>query len=426
MIYRKFKGDDISLLGFGFLRPPRNKNGEIDFGHLQNMVDYAISHGVNYFDTAYVYLGGKSESALGRVLEKHDRSKLFIATKQMMFKCLSINEIESIIQRQLIRLKTDYIDYYLFHMVTRASWDNFKKSRLYDILREKKQKGQIHGIGFSFHDTPEFLKDVLAEYDWDFAQIQLNYLDWSVQKAKEQYEIIKAKRIPIVVMEPVRGGALANLPGNCQAKLNEASSESASAASYAIRWAASFPEVLCVLSGMSDMAQVSDNIETIKKFKPINNEEQTAIDECIKAIMSTGDILCSGCGYCVAECPKNIDIPTMFSLYNSASNVAIKNKWLSFYGHISPGRKANNCTNCKKCMPHCPQLIDIPMQLEKINEKIKILKSSNLRPRAKSQEPRAKSQEPRAKSQEPRAKSQEPRAKSHSLYQKIRAWFSGS
>jgi len=379
---RQFKNTDeyISLLGFGFMRPPI-KNNEVDYNLLDKMVDYAISNGVNYFDTAYTYLGGKSEILLGKILKNYPRSKYNIATKMPMYKIKNVAEIEKVFLTQLNRLQTDYVDYYLFHAVNSSNWDNFKKSDMYNFLLTNKKEGKIKHIGFSFHDKPELLTEIVNEYDWDFAQIQLNYMDWTLQNAKEQYNILKDKSLPIIVMEPVRGGGLAVL---CQESLeifNDAN-PNVSAASWAIRYAASFPEVLCVLSGMSNMDHVVDNITTIKNFKPIDESEYAVIQKALNVYLKMGDIPCTGCQYCI-ECPKNIDIPTIFSIYNIylRKKEEILNNGrtpevdflISYNGHISKMRTANLCINCGFCVNHCPQHIDIPANLVKVTQKVKEL-----------------------------------------------------
>jgi hypothetical protein len=363
-------GDKISLLGFGFLRPPM-LDGAIDYEHLQNMVNYAIEYGVNYFDTAFAYLSGESEIALGRVLQKHDRAKVHIATKVSMYRPRNQQEMSSTFNIQLKRLNTGYIDYYLFHAVKRSNWYNFIQSGLYDFLCEKKEKGKIRHIGFSFHDTPDVLMGVVEKYDWDFAQIQLNYLDWKLQSAEEQYAILAKKNIPIIVMEPVRGGELARLPDSAKEKLAKISKGSgATDASYAIRWAASFSQVACVLSGMSSMEHVLDNVFTVKNFEPISSEEQLAIDEAVKIYISLGGISCTGCGYCVAECPKEIAIPQIFSLANDYTRTKdLKNFYIKSR-IISAGRRAGDCINCGNCVAFCPQNVDIPGEIEKIRSKL--------------------------------------------------------
>jgi len=383
---RQFKNTDeyVSLLGFGLLRPPL-KDGKINGTEWLRMTDYAIENGINYFDTNCAYQNGRGESLIGEIVRKHGRNKIIIATKMPMYKVKTSIEIEELFFTQLKRLATDYIDYYLFHAVKSSNWANFKKSGLYDFLLTKKKEGKIRHIGFSFHDKPELLTEIVNEYDWDFAQIQLNYMDWTLQNAKEQYNILKDKSLPIIVMEPVRGGTLAML---CQESLeifNDAN-PNVSTASWAIRYAASFPEVLCVLSGMSNMDQVVDNVTTFKNFKLIDESEYAVIQKALNVYLKMGDIPCTGCQYCI-ECPKNIDIPTIFSIYNiylhkNKGNLdngrTSESNFLFSYGIIPKTRTANLCVNCGLCINHCPQHIDIPANLMKVIQKVKELQGERV------------------------------------------------
>jgi len=367
--------DSVSLLGFGFLRIPTTGK-QVDYEKLQPMVDYAIRRGVNYFETAHIYMNGDSEIALGRTLSKHDRSKLVLSTKMHMShnQHRTREEIESIFNTQLKRLNIDYIDNYLFHWVRRTNWSNFKESRLYDFLCEKKSTGKIRHIGFSFHDTPELLKEVVAAYDWDFVQLQLNYLDWSVQKAEEQYRICADKGLPIVVMEPVRGGELARLPESVSEMLlghDNCEKSSLSQASYAIRWVASLPQVACLLSGMSTMDHVQDNVATFENFRPITEAEQSRIDEAVSVYISLGMIPCTCCGYCESSCPREINIPTILTYANDYSRTKDKKWFLERMTIMTQGRQPGDCIKCNRCLTECPQHIEIPEELEKIAKMMK-------------------------------------------------------
>jgi len=365
MVYRSINEDKVSLLGFGLLRPPK-VDSNIDHDELQRMVDYAIENGVNYFETAFMYNYGRSEVALGHVLKKHDRSKLYISTKLHMPNVRSKEEISEAIETQLKRLNTDYIDNYLLHNVNRFSWSYFKESGMYGFLCDLRKDGIVRNIGFSFHDSPGLLKEVTKEYKWDFAQLQINYLDWSVQRAQEQYEICTEDGLPVVVMEPVRGGELARLPESVSNKFDDLSTGiKKTSASYAIRWAASNPNVACVLSGMSTIEHVKDNVETFTNFTPITLSEQNVIDEVVKDYLSMGLIPCTACGYCVYECPKEIVIPYIFSCINEFTRTNdVKN--FTFKKNVGPEQtRAEACIKCGKCLPHCPQKIDIPTVLGK-------------------------------------------------------------
>ncbi|MCL2633259.1 MAG: aldo/keto reductase [Oscillospiraceae bacterium] len=377
MVYRKHNNNNLSLLGFGFLRLPllSGKPGvpvsgdEIDYEHLQTMVDYSIENGINFFDTSHVYTDGYSEIALGQALKKHDRSKVYISTKMTAGRNRTVDEMSAIFDAQLERLQTDYIDYYLFHNIRNQSWDSFKQSGLWDFLCKKKKEGQVRHIGFSFHGTTDLLREVVEEYDFELVMLQLNYLDWIMQSADEQYKICAEKNIPIAVMEPVRGGALAKWPDDINPPKNEMSP-----ASYAIRWVASLPKVVCVLSGMSNMEHVRDNVKTMQEFKPISDGEQEFIDDVVRKHLLMDNIPCTACGYCVPHCPKKIEISRVFPLYND--NIR-SSRWTSLWLISSEDRFNIDCIKCNQCLPHCPQNISIPGELEKMQASLNILQKEN-------------------------------------------------
>jgi predicted aldo/keto reductase-like oxidoreductase len=371
---RKYKDTNeyISLLGFGGLRLPLLKNNkyEIDKIKLEEMVDYALCHGVNYFDTAYSYHNGKSEIFLGEALSKYSRKSFNFATKMPLAAIYAESAVEHIFQDQLKKCKVDYFDFYLLHNINKTDWNVLDAYRIYEYLKAKQQQGFIRYLGFSFHDKPELLTETVNKYDWDFAQIQLNYMDWDLQNAKTQYQILKDRGIPIAVMEPVRGGTLSTLCDKSIEILKTANNE-VSVASWAIRYAASFPEVLTVLSGMSNMLQLQDNIRTMENFKPLDKEEYQVIEKSLSVYRQSATIPCSACRYCM-DCPAGVDIPSVLAIYNNyllhkdkGTNQADKD-FIFRYNILRDGKQAHHCIKCGKCSKHCPQHINIPNWMEVI------------------------------------------------------------
>ncbi|GHV74500.1 oxidoreductase [Spirochaetia bacterium] len=384
---RRYKDSNeyISLLGFGGLRLPLEDNKqEIDKIKLQEMVDYAMYHGVNYFDTAYYYHGGKSEIYIGDALSKYPRDSFNLATKMPLGKekggIESEDDVERIFQTQLKKCKVDYFDFYLIHNINKDSWKLARKYSVYDLLKEKQRQGLIRHLGFSFHDRPELLDEVVTTYNWDFVQIQLNYLDWEFQNAKGQYQILKDKCIPITVMEPVRGGMLAAL---CEKsiKLLKDANHDASAASWAIRYAASLPEVLTVLSGMTNIIQVKDNVQTMENFSPLNTDEYAVIERALTVYKKSVIIPCTACRYCI-DCPVRIDIPAVLSIYNDYYHLrkhkreAINN-FLFRYSVLGLDKQICHCIRCNQCAERCPQHINIPHWIEVVNKLYKITNQKN-------------------------------------------------
>ncbi|HOV70209.1 MAG TPA: aldo/keto reductase, partial [Clostridia bacterium] len=302
MVYRTMKntGLPVSLLGLGCMRLPRIDPGrdDIDYEKAQEIVDYAMANGINYFDTAHMYHGGGSEVFIGKAFEKYDRSTFCLATKMPVWMADAKKDVERIFNLQLERMKTDYIDFYLVHSVNKGNLARCKEFGVYEYLLKKKEEGIIKHLGFSFHDSPEVLEETCAAYDWDFAQLQLNYIDWVEQNAKLQYEILVKYGLPCIVMEPVRGGALAS-PCERANKLFLSARPDKSIASWAIRFAASLPNVLTVLSGMSNMEQIIDNVNTLNDFQPLTDDEQAIIEKAREEYRLRDAIPCTGCRYCM-------------------------------------------------------------------------------------------------------------------------------
>ncbi|MDR2908282.1 MAG: aldo/keto reductase [Oscillospiraceae bacterium] len=372
MIYRDFKktGKKISLLGLGCMRLPRVNadSTEIDVPAAAAMVERAFAAGINYFDTAHMYHGGTSQPVMGEILSRYPRESFHLATKMPPWPVESEEDVHRIFDEQLNMCRVDYFDFYLIHNINTETRKKAEKYRFYDILKEKQREGKIKRLGFSFHDRPKLLEEMVTRYDFDFVQMQLNYLDWELQDAKGQYEILADRGIPVVVMEPVRGGALAALPepaGEILKSANPAASE----ASWAIRFAASLPGVLTVLSGMSNMEQLNDNISTVSDFKPLESAERGVLARALEAYRKTATVPCTACGYCM-DCPFGVDIPKVFGIYNQyrrkGKNASIPLFLSEYSGILGEEKQAIHCTGCGRCLTFCPQGIKIPDELKKI------------------------------------------------------------
>ncbi|MCI8441681.1 MAG: 4Fe-4S dicluster domain-containing protein [Provencibacterium sp.] len=361
----KNTNEKISILGYGNMRLPRinPEKQDIDEQAAQALIDYAYAHGVNYYDTAYVYHEQKSESFVGRALSKYPRESYYIATKMPGWLVKSMDDVDRMFNEQLARLQTDYIDFYLCHSLSAGGYKIYEQVDIYGYLKKKKEEGAIRHLGFSFHDKPEVLEQILDKHEWDFVQIQLNYLDWELQDAKRQYEILAERGIPCIVMEPVRGGALARLCDESVSILKEAAPDK-SVASWAIRYAASLPNVLTVLSGMSTMEQVVDNVNTVTGFAPLSDAERETLSHALAAFRRNKLQPCTGCRYCM-DCPSGVDIPLMFSIYNSYRLNEHKAGFLKAYEEAG-SKQAKNCIQCGQCATHCPQSIEIPDRMQEI------------------------------------------------------------
>ncbi|MDR3331794.1 MAG: aldo/keto reductase [Synergistaceae bacterium] len=376
MEQRNFKsiGRPISLLGFGLMRLPLLSADakDIDGDAVNRMVDRAVEAGVNYFDTAWVYHEGRSETFAGEALSRHPREKYCLATKMPSWVLESAGDVERIFNEQLKKCRVEYFDFYLMHNLGAERYDLALKYNVYEFLRKKKEEGQIRHLGFSMHDAPEQLLRLVNAHEWDFAQIQLNYLDWETLKAKEMYDILSGRGIPIVIMEPVRGGVLASLTPSAEDILKDADAK-ASLASWAIRYAASLPGVMTVLSGMSNYEQLEDNIKTMSNFRPLSDDERSVLEKAAIAYRASGAIPCTSCRYCM-DCPSGVDIPRVFAVYNhyrvlmtGRPNFA-EMVFGTNYQALTDGERAHNCVSCGQCVEHCPQGIDIPGHLREITE----------------------------------------------------------
>ncbi|MDR3278893.1 MAG: aldo/keto reductase [Synergistaceae bacterium] len=373
---RLFKGigEEISTLGFGLMRLPLKSSSsrDIDFEMGRRMVDRAIEAGVNYFDTAWIYHEGASELFAGEAMSRHPRGSYHLATKMPVWELASRGDMERVFSEQLRKCRVDCFDFYLLHNIGGDTYDMALKYDVYEFLNKKKKEGYIRFLGFSVHDGPELLEKIANNWKWDFAQIQLNYIDWEALDARRQYEILESRGIPVVVMEPVRGGALANLGHEAEGILKRAD-PAASQASWAMRYAASLPGVITVLSGMSNPEQLEDNLKTMTNFRPLSDAERATLDEAAKIYRASGTIPCTACRYCM-DCPSGVDIPRVFSIYNHYRMVLSSNPGIAGivfrnnYRTMSDIQRADSCVSCGNCVDLCPQGINIPGFMKEIAE----------------------------------------------------------
>jgi len=368
---RKFKNIEIPLLGFGCMRLPL-KNGKIDIEEFEKMTQYAMDNGANYFDTAYMYMSSKSENAVGKVLKNYKRGDVILADKNPLAHLKSIDDVKKIFEEQLQKCKTDYFDFYMAHNINSHTYEAYKNYKVYEQLKEFKRQGLIKYLGFSFHGTTEMLENVLKEHSFDFVQLQMNYFDWNNINAKEQYEIIQEKKLPIIVMEPLRGGSLSLIPKEAQDVLSKAYKKE-TPSSFGLKWAASKKNVISVLSGMSSLEQMKENIETFKNFKIFGEEEEKVAQELAKIIQSKGEIACTTCKYCTEVCPLGINIPAAFAMYNQYKISGNGRIFPVYYDSLKESERPDKCIGCGLCNRNCPQSIDIPKMLKVITDEYKKL-----------------------------------------------------
>jgi hypothetical protein len=377
--HKQFKNIDNnpSLLGFGCMRFPKidPEKPDIDEALAEKMIDEAYQSGVNYYDTAYPYHQGLSETFLGKVMKKYPRDSFYLATKMPGWLVKSVEDAKRLFFEQLDKLQTTYFDFYLCHALSKKGFEVYQLPGVMDFLKEMKREGKIKHLGFSFHDTPDVLEEIIKAEDWDFVQLQLNYLDWDYQNAKRQYEIVKNYGVPVIVMEPVRGGTLASLCEESREIFKKAN-PNVSIASWAIRYAASKDQVMVVLSGMSNLEQTKDNIQTLSNFKAIEKEEQNVIDQALKVFLDKELIPCTNCKYCM-PCPEGVDIPEIFKIYNNYQLNKWEQAFIRGYENLDPSKRADLCVSCGLCMQHCPQGIQIPDRLEEIESLYQKLKQKH-------------------------------------------------
>ena len=371
MEYRNWSKNDIrtSLLGYGCMRFPTKADGTIDEERAEALLNTAKAAGVNYFDTAYPYHNGQSEPFVGRVIARWDRSSFYLATKMPLWSCKNLDDAKRIFEEQLQRLGVEYVDFYLLHSLHRARYEKAKAMGLVDWLWQQKAAGRIRNFGFSCHDNSAGFEYILRDQPWDFCQLQYNYLDRD-DRAEEisgdrGYQLTEECGVPLIIMEPVKGGNLVNLPEDAKAVLEDL--HGGSPVSYAIRFVAGFPGMMMVLSGMSTLEQMKDNIAFMKDFRPLDPQERAAVDR-VQAIFHWMHLIpCTSCRYCTDGCPKHISIPDLFAIMNTKHT---HHDWNAdcYYEdvHTAPGRKASDCLKCGKCEKVCPQHLPIRKLLEQV------------------------------------------------------------
>lgn len=363
MIYRKFQDLQLSALGMGAMRLPvvDGNDADIDVAAAEEMVACAMEHGVNYYDTAWGYHEGNSEIVIGRALSKYPRDSYYLATKFPGYDLSNMPKVEEIFEKQLEKCGVEYFDFYLFHNVCEMNIDAYldEKYGIFAYLMEQKKNGRIRHLGFSAHGSMEVMKRFLDAYgaEMEFCQIQLNYLDWTFQNAQDKVELLNARNIPIWVMEPLRGGRLARLPEKAEEVLGKMRPEEKIPA-WSFRFLQGVPGVTVVLSGMSDRAQMEENIRTFETEKPLSEKERAALLFAAESLLD-GALPCTSCHYCVSHCPKKLDIPMLLELYNEHS--------FTGGGFIAPmalmavpeEKQPSACVGCRSCEKVCPQQIKI-------------------------------------------------------------------
>lgn len=375
MIYREFQDIKLSGLGMGAMRLPviDGDDSKIDAEAAEKMVDYAMEHGINYYDTAWGYHGGQSELVIGNALKKYPRASFYLTTKFPGYDLSNMDKVEEIFEKQLEKCQVEYFDFYLFHNVCEMNINAYldKKYGIYDYLMKQKQNGRIRHLGFSAHGNYDVLKRFLEAYgkDMEFCQLQINYLDWTFQDAKKKVELLNEYQIPVWVMEPLRGGRLASLAEEDEKKLKELRPDETVPA-WAFRFLQTLPEVKVVLSGMSNMEQLQENIRTYEEDRPLNDTEMKTLLSIADSMLQKKTLPCTACHYCVSHCPQGLDIPTLLGLYNEhcfTDGGFIAPMMLSSY---PDDKKPSACIGCRSCEAVCPQQIKISEAMSDFSKKL--------------------------------------------------------
>ena len=366
MIYRDFQDLKLSALGFGAMRLPviDGDDARIDEPAAAEMVDAAMEAGINYYDTAWGYHNGNSELVMGRALAKYPRDSFYLATKFPGYDLANMDKVVEIFERQLEKTGMDYFDFYLFHNVCEMNIDAYldPSHGIFDYLMKQKEAGRIRHLGFSAHGAIPVMERFLEAYGehMEFCQIQLNYLDWEFQDAKGKVELLKKWNIPVWVMEPVRGGKLANLSAENAARLTAARPDEEPVA-WAFRFLQGIPEVTVTLSGMSNMEQLRANIATFEEEKPLTETDREALDAVVADMLGQGTVPCTACHYCTSHCPQGLDIPFLLAMYNQLQLTG-KGDFIApmALSSLPEDKQPSACIGCGSCAAVCPQQIDIP------------------------------------------------------------------
>ena len=373
MIYREFKDIKLSMLGLGTMRLPLldGDNSKIDEKATAEMVDYAMEHGVNYYDTAWGYHEGNSEIVMGKVLSAHPRDSFYLASKFPGYDLENFKRIEEIFEKQLEKCGVDYFDFYLFHSVTEENIHGYlnREYGLLDYLLKQKENGRIRHLGFSAHADCNVMRRFLEAYGEhiEFCQLQINYLDWTYQKAKEKVELLEEYDIPVWVMEPLRGGKLAELSVEAEKELSELRPDE-NIPAWAFRFLQTIPNVKMILSGMSNFTQLKENVATFEEDKPLSEEELKVILKIADGMM--GRMLpCTACRYCITHCPKELDIPRLLGIYNNNQFSGVENIQPAVLKNVEKEKWPSKCIACRSCEKVCPQGIKISEAMADFTEK---------------------------------------------------------
>ena len=369
MLYYDFKGEKISTLGLGCMRfPTKGEEKEIDIEKTEERIRIAMEGGVNYYDTAWGYHSGASEPVMGELLSKYPRDSFYLASKFPGYDLSNMKKVEEIFESQLKRCRVDYFDFYLFHSVTEENIDEYlnPENHIYDYLFEQKRRGRIRHLGFSTHGTIETIKRFLDAFsgELEFCQLQVNWLDWTFQHAKEKIELVKSYGLPVFVMEPVRGGRLCKLDSEHENKLLSASPER-SLPELAFRFIQGIPEVALTLSGMSNLEQLSENIKIFGEKKPLSASESKVLSEVADEIIRSKRLPCTACHYCTAKCPIGLDIPGMIDLFNESTSTGMMAAAKQVLSAIPTEKYPTACIGCRACEAVCPQGIKISEMMSK-------------------------------------------------------------
>ena len=377
MLYRDFKGLSLSRLGFGAMRLPcvDGDDATPDQAAVDEMVDYALEQGVNYFDTAWGYHGGQSEVVLGRALARHPRDSYYLADKFPGYDLANMDKVAEIFERQLEKTGAGYFDFYLIHNVCEMNIDECLNPAhgIMDYLLAQKEAGRIRHLGFSAHGAIPCMERFLDAYgkDMEFCQIQLNFLDWEFQDARGKVELLARWGLPVWVMEPVRGGKLAKIGDDQAERLRELRPDESTAA-WAFRFVQGVPEVVVTLSGMSDFDQLRENVATFSEERPLDGEERAALQEVVDAMLGRGTVPCTACHYCTSHCPMGLDIPKLLEMYNEGVVTGGRGGFIPsmFVGTLPEDKRPSACIGCGSCAAVCPQQIDIPGALAEFAERL--------------------------------------------------------
>ncbi len=374
MIYNEFKGKKISALGLGCMRfPTCGESKEIDLKKTKEMIAYAMKRGINYYDTAWGYHEGRSEPAIGEILSEYPRESFYLASKFPGYDLSNMSKVEEIFTKQLERCRVDYFDFYLFHSVTEENIGEYlnPKNNIYNYLIEQKKQGRIKHLGFSTHGTLATIKRFLDSYgaELEFCQLQINWLDWTFQHAREKVELVKSYGIPVFVMEPVRGGRLCRLDEEHEKRLKELAPER-TMPEWAFRFIQGIPEVTLTLSGMSNMEQLKENIRTFDEKILLTQKELEALSDIAAEIVAKNTLPCTTCRYCTSKCPMELDIPYLIDLYNDGTSTGMTSTAKMALKDTPEEKRPTACVGCRACEAVCPQGIKISEMMTHLADRL--------------------------------------------------------